>query len=76
MTKSQTNKFTDIGFALKTNFELFGIYLGGKVRTTKIRTLKTKKNIKKILKHRKCPSNFHKRDQNVESQKYQLPMAY
>ncbi len=26
--------------------------------------------------HRKCPSIFHKSDQNVENQKYQLPMAY
>ncbi len=26
--------------------------------------------------HWKCPSIFHKSDQNVENQKYQLPMAY
>ncbi len=26
--------------------------------------------------HRKCPSIFHKSDQNVENRKYQLPMAY
>jgi hypothetical protein len=25
--------------------------------------------------HRKCPSNFHKSDQNVENKKYQLLMA-
>ncbi len=26
--------------------------------------------------HRKCPSIFHKSDQNVKNQKYQLSMAY
>ena len=26
--------------------------------------------------HRKCPSIFHKSDQNIENRKYQLPMAY
>ena len=25
---------------------------------------------------RKCPSIFHKSDQNVENKKHQLPMAY
>jgi hypothetical protein len=49
-----------------------------KVRTMKIRTLKFKKEHQKCFKaseHQKCPSEFPKSDQNVENQKYQLPMA-
>jgi hypothetical protein len=55
------------------------ITFGGKVRTTKIRTSKFKKNIKNVSKHQNIESvhlNFHKSDQNIENQKYQLPMAY
>jgi hypothetical protein len=51
----------------------------GKVRATKIRTPKFKKNIENVSKHQNIESvhlNFHKSDQNIENQKYQLPMAY
>jgi hypothetical protein len=53
------------------------VFLRGKVRTTKIRTLKFKKNIENVSKHQNIESvhlNFHKSD--IENQKYQLPMAY
>jgi len=49
----------------------------GKGQNYKNRNIENQKEHRKNSKpseHRKCPSIFHKSDQNVKNQKYQLPM--
>ena len=51
----------------------------GKGHNYKNQNVENQKELRKLRRRserRKCPSIFHKSDQNVENKKHQLPMAY
>ncbi len=58
---------------------LYSNILSGKGQNYENQNIENQKEHRKnseSSEHRKCPSIFHKSDQNVENRKYQLPMAY
>ena len=51
----------------------------GKGQNYENHNIENQKELRKLRRQserRKCPSIFHKSDQNVENKKHQLPMAY
>jgi hypothetical protein len=61
---------------ISTNMFMISLGKGQNYKNHNIKNQKEHQKNSKPSEHQKCPSIFHKSDQNVENQKYQVPMAY